>query len=226
MNMEAKGQANGGGAHPPRPLEGLRILELGQLLAGPFASVILAWFGAEVIKVEPPGVGDPLRRWRKLYKGTALWWYILGRNKKCVTLNLRSPRGQEIARQLVAKVDVVLENFKPGTLEKWGLGYDVLREHNRGIVLVRDRDAEHAVRLEDLGFRPSELAGNARDRHAAAAQREDLDSESGVERHCVRFCDRLAANGAGWGRISGIFHRVRSYETIKAAGLGGGRSIH
>ena len=137
MNMEAKGQANGGGAHPPRPLEGLRILELGQLLAGPFASVILAWFGAEVIKVEPPGVGDPLRRWRKLYKGTALWWYILGRNKKCVTLNLRSPRGQEIARQLVAKVDVVLENFKPGTLEKWGLGYEELKKINPGLIMTR-----------------------------------------------------------------------------------------
>jgi succinyl-CoA---D-citramalate CoA-transferase len=119
------------------PLKGLKILEMGQLLAGPFASVLLAWFGAEVIKIEPPGVGDPLRTWRKLHEGTSLWWYILGRNKKCVTLNLRRPKGQEIARHLVQKVDVVLENFKPGTLEKWGLGYEQLREINPHIIMVR-----------------------------------------------------------------------------------------
>src|SRR5207244_9445857 len=85
----------------PKPLEGLRVLELGQLLAGPFASLFLAWFGAEVIKVEPPVIGDPLRTWRALHNGTALWWYILGRNKKCITLNLRTPKGQEIVRRLV-----------------------------------------------------------------------------------------------------------------------------
>src|SRR5438034_59249 len=135
MSMDAKrraikGEPSKSDNHPPRPLAGLRVLEMGQLLAGPFASVLLAWFGAEVIKIEPPGSGDPLRRWRKLYQGTALWWYILGRNKKCVTLNLRDPRGQTIVRQLAAKVDVVLENFKPGTLEKWGLGYEELKQIN------------------------------------------------------------------------------------------------
>ncbi len=122
---------------PPRPLEGVRVLEMGQLLAGPFASVLLAWFGAEVIKIEPPGLGDPLRKWRKLHKGTALWWYILGRNKKCVTLNLREPRGQEIVKQLAGKVDVVLENFKPGTLEKWGLGYEALKAINPKLIMAR-----------------------------------------------------------------------------------------
>lgn len=122
---------------PPRPLEGVRVLEMGQLLAGPFASVLLAWFGAEVIKIEPPGAGDPLRKWRKLHKGTALWWYILGRNKKCVTLNLREPRGHEIVKQLVGKVDVVLENFKPGTLEKWGLGYEDLKAINPKLIMAR-----------------------------------------------------------------------------------------
>ena len=121
----------------PAPLEGLRILEMGQLLAGPFASVMLAWFGAEVIKIEPPGVGDPLRTWRAMYKGTALWWYILGRNKKCITVNLREPKGQEIVRRLVEKVDVVLENFKPGTMEKWGLGYEVLKKINPRIIMTR-----------------------------------------------------------------------------------------
>ena len=119
------------------PLAGLKILEMGQLLAGPFASVLLAWFGAEVIKIEPPGIGDPLRAWRKRHNGTSLWWYILGRNKKCITLNLRSPKGQEIARQLVSKVDVVLENFKPGTMERWDLGYERLKEINSKVIMAR-----------------------------------------------------------------------------------------
>jgi len=122
---------------PPRPLEGVRVLEMGQLLAGPFAAVLLGWFGAEVIKIEPPVTGDPIRKWRKLYKGTALWWYSLGRNKKCVTLNLKDPRGQQIARQLAGKVDVVLENFKPGTLEKWGLGYEDLKKVNPKLIMAR-----------------------------------------------------------------------------------------
>jgi crotonobetainyl-CoA:carnitine CoA-transferase CaiB-like acyl-CoA transferase len=120
-----------------KPLEGLRILEVGQLLAGPFASVLLAWFGAEVIKVEPPGIGDPLRTWRSMYKGIALWWYILGRNKKCITVNLRVPKGQEIVRRLVKHVDVVLENFKPGTMEKWGLGPGDLKRINPRVIMVR-----------------------------------------------------------------------------------------
>ncbi|MBI4468689.1 MAG: CoA transferase [Acidobacteria bacterium] len=119
------------------PLKGLRIVEMGQLLAGPFASVLLAWFGAEVIKIEPPEIGDPLRTWRKVYNGTALWWYILGRNKKCVTLNLRDPRGQAIARSLIKDADALLENFKPGTLEKWGLGYDALKSVNPELIMVR-----------------------------------------------------------------------------------------
>ena len=121
----------------PRPLEGVRILEMGQLLAGPFAAVLLGWFGAEVIKIEPPGIGDPLRNWRKMHNGTALWWYILGRNKKCVTLNLKDPRGHEIVKQLVGKVDVLIENFKPGTLEKWGLGYEELKQINPQLIMSR-----------------------------------------------------------------------------------------
>jgi len=103
------------------PLKGLRVLELGQLLAGPYASVLLAGFGAEVIKVEPPRIGDPLRTWRKMYEGTALWWYILGRNKKSITVDLRHPKGQELVRRLVASgMDIVLENFRPGRMEQWG----------------------------------------------------------------------------------------------------------
>jgi formyl-CoA transferase len=110
---------------------------MGQLLAGPFASVLLGWFGAEVIKIEQPGEGDPLRTWRSVYKGTALWWYILGRNKKSVTVNLRTPEGQAIVRRLIDKVDVVVENFKPGTMEKWGLGYEDLKKINPRIIMAR-----------------------------------------------------------------------------------------
>jgi formyl-CoA transferase len=119
------------------PLAGVRILELGQAIAGPFASAFLAWFGAEVIKAEPPGSGDPLRNWRVVKHGTSLWWYSMARNKKCVTLDLRLPEGQRIARELAKRVDVVIENFRPGTLEKWGLGYEQLRRENPGIVLAR-----------------------------------------------------------------------------------------
>lgn len=119
------------------PLEGVKILELGQAIAGPFATSVLAWFGAEVIKVEPPGTGDPLRSWRVMHKGTSLWWYSMARNKKCVTLNLRVPEGQKIARELAKRVDVVLENFRPGTLEQWGLGYEELKKENPGLIMAR-----------------------------------------------------------------------------------------
>ena len=119
------------------PLTGIKILELGQAIAGPFAAAFLAWFGAEIIKVEPPGTGDPLRNWRVVHKGTSLWWYSMARNKKSVTLNLRVPEGQRLAKELAKRVDVVLENFRPGTLEKWGLGYEELKKENPGIILAR-----------------------------------------------------------------------------------------
>jgi crotonobetainyl-CoA:carnitine CoA-transferase CaiB-like acyl-CoA transferase len=119
------------------PLEGLRVLELGQLLAGPFAGMLLANFGAEVIKVEPPRVGDPLRRWRGLYRGTSLWWAVMSRNKKCVTLDLKSERGQQLCRELAARVDILVENFRPGTLERWGLGPETLWEVNPRLIFVR-----------------------------------------------------------------------------------------
>jgi formyl-CoA transferase len=119
------------------PLAGIKILELGQAIAGPFAAAFLSWFGAEVIKVEPPGTGDPLRNWRVVHQGTSLWWYSMARNKKSVTLNLRVPEGQRLAKELAKRVDVVLENFRPGTLEKWGLGYQELKKENPGIILAR-----------------------------------------------------------------------------------------
>lgn len=120
-----------------RPLKGLKVLEMGQLLAGPFCASTLAGFGAEVIKIEKPKTGDPLRVWRKLHKGTSLWWLSMGRNKKSVTLDMTNPKGQEIAKRLAAKVDILLENFKPGTMEKWGMGYEDLKAINKGIIMVR-----------------------------------------------------------------------------------------
>ncbi len=120
-----------------KPLKGLKVLEMGQLLAGPFCASMLAGFGAEVIKIEKPKTGDPLRVWRKLHKGTSLWWLSMARNKKSITLDMTNPKGQEIARRLAAKVDIVLENFKPGTMEKWGMGYEDLKKINEKIIMVR-----------------------------------------------------------------------------------------
>ena len=107
---------------PPGPLAGLKVLELGQLIAGPFAGKTLADFGAEVIKIEPPGDGDPLRKWRLLHNGSSVWWQVQSRNKQSVVLDLRTVPGRADARHLAAECDVLIENFKPGTLEKWGPG--------------------------------------------------------------------------------------------------------
>jgi len=119
-----------------RPLAGLRVVELGQLLAGPFTGTILGYFGAEVIKVEPPS-GDPLRQWREVRDGTSLWYHSLGRNKKSVTLDLKSERGQQVALDLLCKADVVVENFRPGAMEKWGLGPEDVKRENPGVIYAR-----------------------------------------------------------------------------------------
>jgi crotonobetainyl-CoA:carnitine CoA-transferase CaiB-like acyl-CoA transferase len=119
-----------------RPLEGIRVLEMGQLLAGPFAGCVLGYFGAEVIKVEPPG-GDPIRGWRVVRDGTSLWWASLARNKKSVTLDLARPRGRELAKALAAKSDVLIENFRPGTLEKWGMSPVELKALNPELIVAR-----------------------------------------------------------------------------------------
>jgi crotonobetainyl-CoA:carnitine CoA-transferase CaiB-like acyl-CoA transferase len=121
----------------PRALEGIRVLELGQLIAGPFAGKTLADFGADVIKVEPPGIGDPLRNWRLLRDGTSVWWEVQSRNKRSVVLDLREREGQEAARALAAEADVVIENFKPGTLEGWGLGWEQLHALNPRLIMLR-----------------------------------------------------------------------------------------
>ena len=125
-----------------KPLDGIKVIELGQLIAGPFAGKIFAEFGAEVIKIETPAAdghpgGDPLRQWRKLHNGTSLWWYVQARNKKSVTVNLRLAEGQEIVRNLARDADIVIENFRPGTMEKWGLGYERLVAENPGLIMLR-----------------------------------------------------------------------------------------
>jgi formyl-CoA transferase len=122
----------------PGPLAGMRVIELGTLLAGPFAGRLLGDMGAEVIKAEAPGMPDPLRDWGQArYEGRTLWWPVQSRNKKCITLNLREPRGQELLLELVRVADVVTENFRAGTLERWNLGYEQLSAANPGIVLAR-----------------------------------------------------------------------------------------
>ena len=165
----------------PMALDGLRVLELGQLIAGPFAARLFAEFGADVIKVEPPGKpgsegGDPLRKWRKLHpdnpSGTSLWWFVQARNKRSITIDLRQPAGQKIVRELAAQADIVIENFRPGALEKWGLGYEALSKNNPGLILVR---------LSGYG-----QTGPYRDRPGFGAIAESM----GGMRHVTGFPDR------------------------------------
>ncbi len=120
-----------------KPLAGVRVLELGQLIAGPFAAKMLGEFGATVIKIEPPGTGDPLRKWRLLHNGTSVWWQVQSRNKQSVTLDLRQPEAQDVIRKLVLETDVLIENFRPGTLEGWGLGWEELHALNPKLVMLR-----------------------------------------------------------------------------------------
>ncbi|MAV08367.1 MAG: carnitine dehydratase [Gammaproteobacteria bacterium] len=119
-----------------KPLQGLRVIELGQLLAGPFAGCMLGYFGAEVIKVEPPG-GDPIRNWREIKDGTSLWWRSLARNKKCISLDLKTNEGRDLVKQLLLTADIVIENFRPGVMEKWELGPKSLRQENPRLIYAR-----------------------------------------------------------------------------------------
>ena len=119
------------------PLDGYRVIELGQLLAGPFAGCMMGYFGAEVIKIEPPKGGDPIRNWREMRDGTSLWWRSLARNKKSVTIDLKTAQGVELVRQLIDKADVVIENFRPGVVESWGLGPEDFKQSNPGLVYAR-----------------------------------------------------------------------------------------
>ncbi|MDA7748808.1 CoA transferase [Litoricola sp.] len=119
------------------PLEGVRVIEMGSLIAGPYAGALFAQFGADVIKIEPPTIGDPLRKWRKMDGDTSLWWYSQSRNKQSLTLNLKDPDAQEVLKRLASEADVLIENFRPGTLEKWNLGWDALSKVNPRLVMLR-----------------------------------------------------------------------------------------
>ena len=123
--------------HPQGALAGLKVVELGQLIAGPFAAKTLADFGADVIKIEPPGAGDPLRQWRLIKDGTSVWWQVQSRNKRSLALDLRQSEAQAIVRKLVKEADVLIENFRPGAMESWGLGPDALLELNPGLIMLR-----------------------------------------------------------------------------------------
>ncbi|ODP32908.1 CaiB/BaiF CoA-transferase family protein [Pandoraea sp. ISTKB] len=186
---------------PDIALRGIRVIEMGQLIAGPFAGKTLGEFGADVIKIEPPGVGDPLRNWRLLKDGTSVWWQVQSRNKRSVALDLRSPEGQDIARQLIASADVLIENFRPGTLESWGMGWDVLSELNPGLVMLRISGYGQTGPYRDLpGFGAiGEAMGGLR----------HLTGEPGrVPVRCgISIGDTLAALHGTIGILTALYHR-------------------
>src|SRR5690554_247738 len=134
-------------------LSGIRVLELGQLIAGPFAAKTLADFGAEIIKVEPPGKGDPLRKWRMLRGETSVWWQAQSRNKQSVCIDLRQPEGQALVRKLAETADIIIENFRPGTLEKWGLGWEELHAANPKLIMLRVSGyGQYGPKRDEPGF--------------------------------------------------------------------------
>jgi formyl-CoA transferase len=193
----------------PGPLAGVRVLELGQLIAGPFCGKTLADFGAEVVKIEPPGKGDPLRKWRLLKDGNSVWWEVQSRNKQSVTLDLTQPEGQDILRRLVREADVLIENFRPGKMEEWGLGYDDLKKLNPKLVMAR---------ISGYG-----QSGPYRDRPGFGVIAESmgglryLTAEPGrvPVRVGVSIGDTLAALHAVIGILMALYHRDRSHRDAR-----------
>ena len=191
------GESNG-----TRPLEGVRVVEMGSLLAGPFCGQLLGDFGAEVIKVEPPGKGDPMRVWGRHRKNDrTLWWPVIARNKKSVTLNLREEEGQNIARRLIAEADVLVENFRPGTMERWGMGYDDLGALNPGLVMVRVSGyGQTGPYREQAGFGSiGEAMGGIR--HVTGFE------DQPPPRTGVSLGDSLAATFGALGAMTALYHR-------------------
>jgi formyl-CoA transferase len=186
---------------PPQALAGLKVVEMGQLIAGPFAGKTLGDFGADVIKIEPPGGGDPLRNWRLVKDGTSVWWQVQSRNKRSVALDLRTPEGQDIARRLIAEADVLIENFRPGTLEGWGLSYESLSRDNPGLIMLRISGYGQSGPYRDLpGFGAiGEAMGGLR----------HLTGEPGrVPVRCgVSIGDTLAALHGTIGVLMALYHR-------------------
>jgi len=189
------------GTMPATALQGVRVIEMGQLIAGPFAGKTLGEFGADVIKIEAPGAGDPLRNWRMMKDGTSVWWQVQSRNKRSLALDLRSEEGQDIARKLIAEADVLVENFRPGTLEGWGMGWDVLSELNPGLVMLRISGYGQTGPYRDLpGFGAiGEAMGGLR----------HLTGEPGrVPVRCgISIGDTLAALHGTIGVLSALYHR-------------------
>jgi formyl-CoA transferase len=182
-------------------LKGVRVVEMGQLIAGPFAGKTLGEFGADVIKIEAPGSGDPLRNWRMMKDGTSVWWQVQSRNKRSVALDLRSSEGQDIARKLILDADVLIENFRPGTLEGWGMGWDALSALNPGLVMLRISGYGQTGPYRDLpGFGAiGEAMGGLR----------HLTGEPGrVPVRCgVSIGDTLAALHGTIGVLTALYHR-------------------
>jgi formyl-CoA transferase len=182
-------------------LNGVRVVEMGQLIAGPFAGKTLGEFGAAVIKIEAPGSGDPLRNWRMLKDGTSVWWQVQSRNKRSVALDLRSSEGQDIARKLIAEADVLIENFRPGTLEGWGMGWEALSALNPGLVMLRISGYGQTGPYRDLpGFGAiGEAMGGLR----------HLTGEPGrVPVRCgISIGDTLAALHGTIGVLTALYHR-------------------
>ncbi len=184
------------------PLEGVRVVEMGSLLAGPFCGQLLGDFGAEVIKIESPGKGDPMREWGRHRKNDrTLWWPIIARNKKSVTLNLREEAGQELARKLIAEADVLIENFRPGTMERWGLGYRELAEINDGLVMVRVSGyGQTGPYREQAGFGSiGEAMGGIR--HVTGFP------DQPPPRTGISLGDSLAATFGALGALTALYHR-------------------
>lgn len=185
----------------PQALQGLKVVEMGQLIAGPFAGKTLGDFGADVIKIEAPGGGDPLRNWRLLQDGTSVWWQVQSRNKRSIALDLRQAEGQAIARRLIAEADVLVENFRPGTLEGWGMSYDELARDNPGLVMLRISGYGQTGPYRDLpGFGAiGEAMGGLR----------HLTGEPGrVPVRCgVSIGDTLAALHGTIGVLTALYHR-------------------
>jgi formyl-CoA transferase len=185
----------------PAALHGVRVIEMGQLIAGPFAAKTLGEFGADVIKIESPGAGDPLRNWRMMKDGTSVWWQVQSRNKRSIALDLRTEEGQEIARKLIADADVLIENFRPGTLEGWGLGYEQLSAINPRLIMLRVSGYGQTGPYRDLpGFGViGEAMGGLR----------HLTGEPGrVPVRCgISIGDTLAALHGTVGVLTALYHR-------------------
>lgn len=185
----------------PGALDGLKVVEMGQLIAGPFAGKTLGEFGADVIKIEAPGSGDPLRNWRLIQDGTSVWWQVQSRNKRSIALDLRSAEGQDIARKLIAQADVLIENFRPGTLEGWGMSYEELSRLNPGLVMLRISGYGQTGPYRDLpGFGSiGEAMGGLR----------HLTGEPGrVPVRCgISIGDTLAALHGTIGVLTALYHR-------------------